>query len=218
MLITDLIINECKPLSLKSNPVDALNTIDDFKVSHLPVFEGLTFLGNISETQLFDIDHEIDLKTTRERLNYFFVTENSTVFEAVKVFYTHDCNMIPVLNELEQYLGYIVSDDVLAVLSKMPLISEPAAMLTVTIPERQYSMSEISKIMESNNAKLFGVFVSGYQLDNVEVTVKFNAENLSSVGETFERFGYGIKHRFFNDEKQDLLEDRYQQLMKYLDI
>ena len=122
------------------------------------------------------------------------------------------------LDNAENYLGILLIEDVMAMLSRLPMISEAAAMVTVKIPSRQYSMSEVTKIVESNNGRIFGVFLSGINDDMAEITVKFNAESLNSVIETFERFGYLVTHKFFNDERQEFFNDRYDQLMKFLDV
>ena len=218
MLITDLISKDFVPVTTKSTVEKALKTLDGYRLSHIPLFEGLTFLGNVAEEHLNDRPLEEELVQSKPFVDYFFLTENSSIFDAVNAFYTHNSNMIPVLTHAEEYLGIVLVEDIMCALSKLPLLSEPSAMLTVKIPTKQYAMSEVTKIIESNNGRIFGTFISGFDGDMTEVTLKFNAESLTSVVETFERFGYLIKYKFFNDDKQDLVNDRYDQLMKYLDV
>lgn len=218
MLITDIISKDFVPVTVKSTIEKALRTVDGYRLSHIPVFEGITFLGNITEGHLNERPLNETLQASRSFLDYFFLTENSSIFDAVNAFYTHDANVIPVLDNAENYLGILLIEDVMAMLSRLPMISEAAAMVTVKIPSRQYSMSEVTKIVESNNGRIFGVFLSGINDDMAEITVKFNAESLNSVIETFERFGYLVTHKFFNDERQEFFNDRYDQLMKFLDV
>lgn len=218
MLITDIISRDFSPVSISGTVEKALKTVDGYRLSHLPVYEGLTFLGNLTEAHLNERPLDEKLTESRPYLDYFFLTENSSIFDAVNEFYTHDANVIPVLDNAEKYVGIVVIEDVMAMLSKLPLLSEPSAMVTVKIPTKQYAMSEVTKIIESNNGRIFGSFISGFEDDMTEITVKFNAENLSSVVETFERFGYLVKHKFFDDDRQDLFNDRFDQLMKFLDV
>ena len=35
-------------------------------------------------------------------------------------------------------------------------------------------------------------------------------DSLSSIDETFERYGYHVVRKFYKDEKEDLIKDRYQ--------
>lgn len=218
MLITDLISKEIKPVSTKTNVEKALQLVDGYQLTHIPLFEGLTFLGNLSEAHLNETSLDEPLSKSKSFVDYFFLTEKSSVFDAINGFYTHDANVIPILNNAKEFMGVLLVEDVIAMLSKLPLLSEPTAMLTVKIPTKQYSMSEVAKIVESNNGRIFGSFISGFEDDFTEITIKFNAENLTSVVETFERFGYLVKLKFFNDEKQALMHDRFDQLMRYLDV
>ncbi|MGI9525689.1 MAG: CBS domain-containing protein [Weeksellaceae bacterium] len=218
MLITNLITAEFVPITLKSTVEDALDIINGFKLSHIPVFEGLTFLGNISEIYLNERNPKEELSVSKMNFEKFYLEENTTIFDAVRIFYRNETNIIPVLDDQEKYLGYITADEVMGELSRMPFLSELSAMITVKIPTKQFSISEVAKIVESNNGRILGCFISGFSEDMTEVTIRFNAESLSSVVATFERFGYLIKFQFFNDEKVDLLQDRYKQLMRFMDV
>ncbi len=79
-------------------------------------------------------------------------------------------------------------------------------------------MTEIAKIVESNNSKFYGAFISHVNDDVIQVTMKINHDNLSSIDETFDRFGYHVVHKFYNDEKEDLIKDRYQYFQKIFRI
>src|SRR5690606_31469819 len=133
-------------------------------------------------------------------------------------FNNHDTNVLVVLNAEMHYSGMLMMDDVFSGLSAMPFISEPGAIMIVEVSQKQFSISEIAKIAESNNARIIGLVVTGYQGEKIQIALKLIAENLASVGETFERFNYTVLFKFFNDEKEDLMKDRLDMLMKYLDI
>lgn len=218
MLIVDLITQEFKPVKLKYTVERALQILDGFKVSHVPVIQGTTYIGCLSEALLNRLPLDEELLVAKNQLEYLFITEQSTVFDAINVFYTHNCNIIPVLSNEDHYLGHITIEDVVGVVSKFPLLAEPAAMITLGTPLHKMSMVEIAKIVEANNGKIFGMFISKMDDSDAEITVKFSSENLTSVSETFERFGYVIVRKYFIDRKIDLLEDRYNQFMKYLEM
>ncbi|MDO5510735.1 MAG: CBS domain-containing protein [Weeksellaceae bacterium] len=218
MLIVDLISQEFKPVKLSYTVERALQILDGFKVTHVPLIEGTTYIGCLSEALLNRLPLDEKLQVAKNQLEFFFITEQSTVFDSINVFYTHNTNMIPVLSNDEHYLGHITIEDVVGVVSKLPLVGEPAAMITIGAPLQKMSMVEIAKIVEANNGKIFGMFISKMDESDAEITVKYSAENLTSVSETFERFGYVILRKFFIDRKVDLLEDRYNQFMKYLEM
>jgi Mg/Co/Ni transporter MgtE len=148
----------------------------------------------------------------------FAILEDNSVIDSIRLFYTFDANVVPVINKNEKYLGYISCDDVFQELSKYPLFSETGAVLTVEVPAKRYSMTEIANIVESNNSKLYGAFISEMAEDFVRVTLKIGNENLSSIDATFERYDYKIIEKFYNDEKTDLLKDRFGFLQKFIEI
>ena len=103
-------------------------------------------------------------------------------------------------------------------MSKYPFFSETGALLTVEIPRTNYSMVEIAQIVESNNGKFYGALVTEMNEAFVRVTMRVSNENLSSIDETFERYGYIIVQKFYTDEKEELLKSRYEFMQKYLEF
>jgi|SRR5690606_12126959 len=218
MLVNDYISKDFIPPKLNQTVAHGIELVNKFSLSHIPVFEGLNFIGNISREDLEETDPDLKLAEIKDFTDSFYITENSSLLDAVQKFHNFDTNILPVINEEKQYQGLLMMDDVISGLSTMPFILEPGAILVIEVSQKQFSISEIAKIAESNNARIIGLFVTGYFDDKVQIALKLISENLASVGETFERFGYTVVFKFFNDEKEDLYKDRFEQLMKYLDI
>lgn len=218
MIVTDYISKDFIPAKLNQKVGHGLELIKEFGLTHIPVFEGLSFVGMISKETLEESDAEENLSGLREFNELFYMTENGSLLDAVQNFHHHTSNILVVLNAEQQYEGMLMMDDVISGLSTLPFISEPGAIMIVEVSQKQFSISEVAKIAESNNARIIGLFITGYQEDKIQITLKLIAENLASVGETFERFNYKVIFKFFNDEKEDLMKDRFDMLMKYLDI
>lgn len=218
MLVNNYISKDFIPPNVNTSVGTAVNLLRDFNLTHIPLFEGLNFIGNIPRETLEDFSTDEKLISVKEFANYFYITQNASLFDAVQSFHHHSANMLPVINEEKHYLGSLMMEDVISALSTMPFIVEPGAIMTVEIPQKQFSISEVSKIVESNNARITGLFVTAYEEDKVQITIKLMSENLASVSETFERFGYSVVHKFYSDEKEEMLRNRFEQLMKYLEI
>lgn len=218
MIVNNYISKDFVPPNVNQATSLALGLLDDFNLTHIPVFEGLNFIGNVSKETLEENAADEKLAEIREFNEYFYITENASLFDAIEKFHNHATNILPVINEEKHYLGFLMMDDVISALSTMPFIVEPGSIMTVEISQKQFSISEVSKIVESNNGRIIGLFVTAYVDDRVQITIKLIADNLASVSETFERFGYSVILKFFSDEKEDMLRDRFDQLMKYLDI
>lgn len=218
MLVTNHISKDFIPPKINQTVGHALDLVNDYQLSHIPVFEGLNFVGNLSKETLEESDEKLFISDIIDLTEHFFLSSQSSLFDAIQLYNNHLSNILPVLDHEMHYIGFLMMDDVTSALSAMPFIAEPGSIMTVSIGHKQFSISEVSKIVESNNAKIIAVFVTSYQEDKVCITIKLVAENLSSVGETFERFGYVVEHKFYHDEKEDMIKDRFGMLMKYLDI
>ena len=217
MLITDYLSKDYPAFDVKATVDEALEVVQEFGFTHIFVEKNNTFYGGICKEFLEENPHK-KLENLLIHTERFAILENNTILDSIKLFYTFNANIVPVIDKNEKYLGYIASDDVFGELSKYPLFSENGAILTVETSAKSYSMTEIAKIVESNNLKFYGSFINLINEDIVQITMKISNGNLSSVDETFERYGYHVVHKFYNDEKEELIKDRYQYFQKYLEF
>lgn len=196
---------------------EACEVAKEFGYSHVFVKKKGFFAGALSQAFLED-SPEGTLKSLEIHFERFAIMEDSSILDTVKLFYTYNANVIPVLDKSEKYLGYISCDDVFGEFSKYPLFSENGAVLTIQTNGRHYSMAEVAKIVEESNSKIFGCYVSDTNDDGVQLTLKISSENLSSIDETFERYGYLVLQKHYVDEKEELLKDRFDFFQKYIEI
>ena len=219
MNITDYILNEIKPLKLKSSVADAIELFDNYPITHFPVIENDKLFGSFAEDDIHttnENDHE--LVEHAHLLNSFFADEKATVLELLKVFADNDTNIIPVLNKNKDYIGYYDLRDVLDVFSTSPFMIEESETLIVEKLENDYSMSEISQIIESNSAKLLGCYISEKKNDFVQITLKIVSSDIHEIMHTFRRYEYKIISMHDNDIYLEDLKNRSEYLQKYLEM
>jgi len=219
MNITDYILNEIKPLKLKSSVADAIEFFDNYPITHFPVIENDKLLGSFAEDDIHttnENDHE--LVEHAHLLNSFFADEKATVLELLKIFADNDTNIIPVLNKNKDYIGYYDLRDVLDVFSTSPFMIEESETLIVEKLENDYSMSEISQIIESNSAKLLGCYISEKKNDFVQITLKIVSSDIHEIMHTFRRYEYKIISMHDNDIYLEDLKNRSEYLQKYLEM
>ena len=216
MYITEYISNEIKPGKFGYSPNQLLEVVQENKLTHLPMFKGLDFIGNISEEDLIELSFENKTVDYTSYLENFFLTDSSTLLDAIQMMYTNQANILPIINEQSKYLGSITETDIISTFANFPFVSSEGVSMLVSIAEKDLSMTAISNIIEGNNGKIMGMMIVGYKDDNAYVLLKFSSSNLLTIGETFERYGYQVIQKFYNDEKQDLLQSRYAQLLKYM--
>ena len=196
---------------------DSIEEAKEFGYSHVFIVNKGIFLGGLSQPFLED-SPEGNLDSLNIHYERFAIMEDSSLLDSIKLFHTFNANVVAVISKEEKYLGYISCDDIFNEFSKYPLFSENGAILTIQTTGLHYSMTEISQIVESNNGKIYGTFINAIKDDSVEITLKISNENLSSIDETFERYGYVVVHKHYDDEKEELLKDRFGFFQKFLEI
>ena len=216
MYITEYLSNEVKPGKVNSTPSQLLEVVHEYKLTHLPLFKGLDFVGNISEEDLAELAIDNEKIDYSSYLENFFLSDSSTLLDAIQMMYTNQANILPIINEQSKYLGSITESDIIKTFANFPFVSGDGVSMLVSIVEKDLSMTAISNIVEANNGKILGMMIVGYKEDSAYVLLKFSSSNLLTIGETFERYGYQVIQKFYNDEKQELLQSRYAQLLKYM--
>ncbi|MFT6959852.1 MAG: putative transcriptional regulator [Polaribacter sp.] len=219
MNITDYIQNNIKPLRLKSSVKTAIKLFDTFPVTHFAVVEDTKLLGCFAQDDIQTIANKtVDLFAHTHLLNSFFADEKATVLELLKIFADNDTTLIPILNKEKKYIGYYDLSDILEVFSASPFMTEDGENLVIQKMKSDYSMSEISQIIESNAGTLLGLYLSEQQQDFVQITLKISTEDIHEIVHAFRRYDYKIISMHENDIYLEDLKSRSDYLQKYLDM
>ena len=190
----------------------------DTAFSHVPITEEGRFLGVLAEEDLGAYDPAKPLEDYRYILEHFFVFKNANWLEVLEVFTRNETNLMPVLDEEQKVLGYYELLDILGLLIVTPFFNEPGGILVVAKANKDHSFSEIAQIIESNNAKLLGAFITDAQNDLVQTTIKVTADNFNDVLQTFRRYNYHILFGTVHDQFIEDLKQRSDYLDKYLNV
>lgn len=219
MKTNDYITKEIKALAASDKVSKAKKLFKELTYTHLPVVDKGFLLGLVSEADIQTIEDEDKLiKDFSFVFHLFFADKKTNWFELLKIFALNDSTIIPVLDMNQKYLGYYELTDILHIFNNTPFLNETGAILVVSKDINDYSFSEISQIIESNNATLLGAFISNIHDDIVEVTVKLSDHDLNNTIQTFRRYDYNILTGFHMDEYLNTLKERSEYLQKYLNI
>ncbi len=197
----------------------ALQWMEDFGVKQLPLIEKDNFLGLVRSEDIFnqdDPEREIDPHSLP--LKRVYVYDYQHFYEVLRLVSTENLSLIAVLNEENKYVGCITLSEITSAMAHFTSVQQPGGILVLEVGSAQYSMSEISRIVESNDAKVLSAFITSPPESNkLEVTLKVNVMDLSSIIQTFNRYNYTIKASFAEESSYDaLLSERYASLLKYL--
>lgn len=217
-ILSEFINNDFKPLGIHESVVSAQDFFIDSHFTHFPVMENGVFVGNLSseDVDTFDIDKKIsDYKYTLET---FFAKKNDIWLNVLEDFAKNETTVIPILDENAVYLGYYEITDVIKFFNSTSFLKEPGNIIIVEKNTNEYSFSQIAQIIEGNNGKLLGLFISETTNTTVQITVKIAAGVINEIIQTFRRYEYDIVSDHFDDTFLNNLKDRSEYLERYLNI
>ena len=216
--ITNYITNDFRAIDSQETIASAQDFFADMNFSHFPVLESGIFIGSIAadDVETFDIDKKIiDYKYTLER---FFARKSMIWLDVLEVFAKNHTNVVPILDENNIYIGYYEMEDIMKFFQETPFLKEPGGIIIVQKGLLDYSMSEVAQIVESNNGKVLGSFVSEANLENVQITIKIGLGAINEIIQTFRRYNYEIISEHQEDTYINSLKERSDYLDKYLNI
>jgi acetoin utilization protein AcuB len=219
MIAKDMISEIIPALKTSDTGITALNWMDVFKVSHLPIVNDKEFLGLISEVDIYDMNMpEEALGNHPLSLLRPYVIENQHVFEIMEVASRLKLSIVPVLDDKKNYLGVITIMDLLHFFAELSALRTPGGIIVIELNSNDFSMSQISQIVEGNDAKILGAYITSHiDSTKLELTIKLNVTDLTSIIQTFNRYNYNIRGSYMKfDEEEELLDERYDLLMRYL--
>ena len=221
MLARDLYNDMIAPLKTSDTGEMALAMMEDLRVSHLPIVNDEKLLGVISEQDIYDLNApEQPLGNHKLSLVRPYVMHMQHLYEVIRVAAAEKLSLVPVLDEKEAYLGSITLMRLIAAMAEAASVRQPGGVIVLEVSDHDYSLSEISRIIESNDAKILSSYIATFpESTKLEVTIKVNRIDLSAIIQTFNRYNYIITASFSEESQWDeLLNSRYELLMNYLNI
>jgi acetoin utilization protein AcuB len=219
MTAEQLISASIVPLQASDSGDMALEVMAGLHVRHLPVVSGKVLLGVISEDELLDGDTSMPVSAYRPTLSCPFVRYDDHVIEVIRVLTSNELTAVPVLDDEQGYLGCISSDTVLYYFSQMAAFTEPGSIVLLEMNRRDYSLAEIARITESEDALILSSFVRSFpDSSRIEVTLKVNRQDIGGLVAAFQRFNFEVKAYYQEEGYADNLRERYNALMAYLNV
>jgi len=220
MTARTLIAHDIPALTVEQTGREAFHMLNDYHVKHLPVVDAGKLVGLLSEEEIFH--HKLSSPLSEHDfsvLPLFRVGENEHVFEIIKIMGDHRLTVIPVVDAEGKYLGLVQQNDVLRYFAHTASLTEHGAVLVLEMPRRDYSLSSIARIFEEEKVNILSTFVtSTSNPERVELTLKLDRPDLSRAIASLERHEYEVKETFGETDRSELLRDRYDALMHYLNV
>ncbi|MDX5405306.1 MAG: CBS domain-containing protein [Bacteroidota bacterium] len=220
MLVTEYLRNDIRPLGPLDLVDEAHQTMDDYKVSHLPVVDNGHYLGMVTEDDLLNAESEkLSVKDGSTQLIRTSIEPDRHIFDALSLFHIQHLSMLPVVDEKGGYHGYLYPEDIVDLLGGDLSFSGPGGIIVLEVNINDYHLSEVAQIVESNDAKILALYLSSVpDSTKLELTLRINNTDLSRILETFNRYNYTILASYHQSLHAMDLKDRFDAFMKYLNM
>lgn len=219
MRTAPFILNDYKPFTLQTSIAVAKLFFKETTFKHFSIVDNSHLIGLISEVDVKVIENDTNtLSEYKYLFQSFFLKEHFNLLDVIKVFSENTTNVVPVINNQNLYLGYYDLMDVLHILKETPFINSNGISLEVEKEIRNFSFSELSQIVESNNGKILGVFVSESTQNEMKIILKIASQEINEILQTFRRYNYNVLTAIKEDNLIEELKDRSDYLQKYLNM
>lgn len=218
MIAKDLINYSIPPLRLTDDVSKAIHWMEELHLKQLPVLEEKEFKGFIDEATILNLKNVYEKVGDYELVALDCITsESQHYYDVVRLAYENESSLVAVI-ENDEYQGVISVQDVIEAFAQTASINSPGGILVLKLKQIDYSLAEISRLIESENVKILSSYVSSDENDptSISLTLKLNTEDMSRVTATLRRFEYLVEEHSSDSDGDD--KERLEILLKYLKI
>ena len=219
MIANELISHTVSPLRTSDLGEEAITMMNVFHVKHLPIVNNEQLLGVISEEEILrnNLAEAIGSYSLSMRRPYANIEDH--MFEVMSVMAENNLSIVPVIDNDGNYKGLITQDDLIQFYANSFSFSEKGSIIVIKTNKRDYSLAELSRIIEMENASILTSFLtSNTETNEILVTLKLSIQDIQHVLAALKRYEYTIKATFSEVEYMDTLKERYDSLMHFLNV
>ena len=218
MQASELISSSLTTLHPDDNGDRALSLMNELMVNHLAVVRNSFYLGILSEKEILSWTKTDEfIEEHLSELTAPSVIDSQHLYDIIQTVELNSLSVVPVLDEEKHYLGAITNRKLLYTIAKSTSVQSIGGMIVLQMKENDYCMSEIARIIESNNTKILSSYITSIPSAQImELTLKLNKVDIAAIVKDFERFDYTISASYNKSNQEDNFLDRYESLMRFL--
>lgn len=221
MIAEELINHMVPPIKVTDDAHKAILWMEELRCNQLPVVEDSKFLGLITEDVILETN-EIEKSIKEYNLigKDCIVGKNTHFYDIIKLATDEKATTVGVVDDDNRYIGAITVQDIVTAFAQSAAVQMPGGILVLSMDQRDYSLAEISRLIEENNVKILTSSVKSDPDDpnQIRVTIKLNTLEMQRVIATLERFDYKIIAKFKESKPTDYDREKIDMLFRYLEI
>ncbi|MGJ7030745.1 CBS domain-containing protein [Niabella hirudinis] len=219
MLVKDLSFEALPQLKLSDRVYQVLSLMQEHHVTDLAVTNEGKLAGLVNENALLDVDDGLSIGEMPQPLNSYSVKEDEHFLKAFALASAHHLTVVPVVDKENNFVGAIESGTLSEYVADFLQLQDPGALIVFEIDSNQYSFSEITKIVEANDARITQLNTRPVRERNaLEITIRINKPEVSDIVASFQRYDYNVRYYFGEELYTNELKENYENLMNYLNI
>ncbi len=190
----------------------------DYFQKNLPVLDGEKFLGCISMEDLEGISLNDKLSDHAYLIRKFAVPAEASDLHLLAAFATNETDLLPILNDEENIVGVVHLCDFLSNFGDLPFLNFRGEEIRLRKKRVDFTYSEIAQVVESQNAKILGIYTSHVDDEMIELVLRIDHNGMNEVLQALRRYDYEILSAHENDLHSENLKDNSAYFDKYLNI
>ncbi|MBF25827.1 MAG: hypothetical protein CMP49_04855 [Flavobacteriales bacterium] len=218
-MIKENINTEFKPCKLDDLAINTLAIMEEYKISEIPVVnDNNQFLGILKESIILDMENiNESLHFIKKYLKNIFLFSNAHIFQGIQIFNSYALSLIPIIDDNHKYIGYIKPCDILNQMNLNNYNTQHINFITITLKNKDYSLTEISRLIEENNGKIISIITERKE-NKLNLNLLIFCINVTPIKQTLKRYNYDFQEFISTNLKTTNLDDRFESFIKYLNI
>ncbi|MFM2232380.1 MAG: hypothetical protein RJB31_1081 [Bacteroidota bacterium] len=197
----------------------AMEMMDEARIEHIPVLDGLQYLGMVAFDELEDAESTAEVISLQHRFIKPFVRTGDHFLQALRVRTKFYIDQVPVVNEHNEWEGVIGMAKMLDQISLLSGVSESGSMIVLEVARHDYAPGEINRLVESNDAMIMQLnSIQDQHTGMIQVVLRINKEEVSDVVATFQRHEYNVLYYYGDESYDNSLQNNLDHLMNYLNL
>ena len=219
MIASALISDIVSPIKTSDTGEEVLTMMNLFHVRHLPIVNNEELLGVISEDDILSQNLDAAIGSYALSMRRPFADMQTNIIDMMNVMAEYGLTALPVVNRDNVYKGMVLQEDIVRYFAESATFHQPGSVIIIETSRQDYSLVEISTIVEAEGAVIIGLFIYEHANPNsISLTIKLNTSNIQHILAALSRYNYNVEASYSEDEMTDTFRDRYDSLMKYLNV
>jgi CBS domain-containing protein len=213
------ITNDYSPLPIHMTVSEVKLLFKNLPFTHFPIVEESRLIGMLAQADILYLPKDDkELREIPHFFQYYKAQSETNCIDLLSLFAKNNTDILPIVDDQNQYLGYFELDDIITVFYKTPFLDSNGTTLIVEKNTQSFTMSELSQIIEYNGINLLGIYISEIKELTTQITLRIETENINEVIQSLRRHEYEVLSQNENDLLIEQLKERSLYLQKFYDL